>query len=997
MADLRISELTQLAGADLASGDFLPVADVSASESKKITVTDFLGKAVTLIADASIPNAKIVFGSASIPGSAIVSGAVTATQLGSGAVTAAKLANESTVDLVTTLPASGAYVGQLALDIDDNKVYCWDGSQWLSFKAAGSVNTIVGDTSGLVNLAISVSGDQVTITTSLDNTSGAAQFLAGPTATSGAATYRQIASGDLPTAGSGGKGAVVVNGSGLTMSGDQIVINNTVAATATRSLVTYDSKGLVIDGGIITSVDLPLATDAAIGGVKIGTGLTVTGTGQVNHTNSVSSGTATKVTYDSQGHITAGSSLTVSDVPDLPTSKITSGTIDHERIGINTIAGSKLGNYSVTTFGSSAPTAQHIGQFFFNPLSRDLFLWDGNVYQPVGISVGEIVFAGTYDASTNLIASVTQDGTAAGFFVGTALNAASAINNRYYFVVSKPGTGTAPAPIVALEPPDILLSTGSTWSKVDVSDTITAQVASNISFTPTGNIASTNVQNAIAEVDSEKLSLTGGTLTGNLGLDTGVSLIFEGSTANAFETTLTVIDPTADQTVSLPNVTGTVITTGDTGTVTSTMILDGTILNADVNASAAIAGTKISPNFGSQTIATTGVFSHALGTAGAPTITFTGDTNTGIYSPGADQLALSTGGAGRLFIDASGNVAISPVNTPSYTKSFNISAVNASIALRANSTGTYSDQGIFFAVDSVNYSQIYNDGVGQLIFRTGSGLSERLRITSTGEVGIGTSSIAARLHIRDGSNINLLGGANGAAFQWTALNDSASAYIDHIQNALTVQFQTGGIERVRIDSGGRLLVGTSSARQIGAGINGNFQVESAGITISSITSNINNSEPAYLMLGKSRGTAIGSSTVVNSGDRLGEIRFAGADGTDMLSYGASIQAAVDGTPGTDSMPGRIVLSTTAVGAATPTERLRITSAGVLQIADAGNITVGTTTGTKIGTATTQKIGFYNATPVVQPTAVANATTAVDVITQLNDLLAKLRTLGIIAT
>ena len=92
-----------------------------------------------------------------------------------------------------------------------------------------------------------------------------------------------------------------------------------------------------------------------------------------------------------------------------------------------------------------------------------------------------------------------------------------------------------------------------------------------------------------------------------------------------------------------------------------------------------------------------------------------------------------------------------------------------------------------------------------------------------------------------------------------------------------------------------------------------------------------------------------------------------------------------------------MFSTTADGASSPTERLRITSAGVLQVADAGNITVGTTTGTKIGTATTQKLGFYNATPVVQPTAVADATTAVDVITQLNALLAKLRTLGIIAT
>jgi hypothetical protein len=77
--------------------------------------------------------------------------------------------------------------------------------------------------------------------------------------------------------------------------------------------------------------------------------------------------------------------------------------------------------------------------------------------------------------------------------------------------------------------------------------------------------------------------------------------------------------------------------------------------------------------------------------------------------------------------------------------------------------------------------------------------------------------------------------------------------------------------------------------------------------------------------------------------------------------------------------------------------MRITNAGVFQVADAGNIAVGTTTGTKIGTATTQKLGFYNATPVVQPTAVADATDAATAISQLNALLAHMRTLGLIAT
>lgn len=54
----------------------------------------------------------------------------------------------------------------------------------------------------------------------------------------------------------------------------------------------------------------------------------------------------------------------------------------------------------------------------------------------------------------------------------------------------------------------------------------------------------------------------------------------------------------------------------------------------------------------------TGALGIIAGTASAPGLYFTGDTNTGIYSPGADQVAISTGGSGRLFVDASGNVGV---------------------------------------------------------------------------------------------------------------------------------------------------------------------------------------------------------------------------------------------------------------------------------------------------------------------------------------------------
>ena len=82
-------------------------------------------------------------------------------------------------------------------------------------------------------------------------------------------------------------------------------------------------------------------------------------------------------------------------------------------------------------------------------------------------------------------------------------------------------------------------------------------------------------------------------MSGNLELGASVNLVFEGSTADSFETVLTVADPTADRTITLPNRSGTVITSADNGTVTSTMIANSTIVNADISGSAAIAFSKL--------------------------------------------------------------------------------------------------------------------------------------------------------------------------------------------------------------------------------------------------------------------------------------------------------------------------------------------------------------------------------------------------------------------
>jgi hypothetical protein len=132
----------------------------------------------------------------------------------------------------------------------------------------------------------------------------------------------------------------------------------------------------------------------------------------------------------------------------------------------------------------------------------------------------------------------------------------------------------------------------------------------------------------------------------------------------------------ADQTITLPDETGTVVTTGDNGSVTSTMILDGTIVNDDINASAAIADTKL------DTIATAGKVSNSATTADSDNtasaivardasgnfaagnitigdkIIHAGDTNTAIRFPAADTVSVETSGSEQLRVDSSGRLLI---------------------------------------------------------------------------------------------------------------------------------------------------------------------------------------------------------------------------------------------------------------------------------------------------------------------------------------------------
>jgi hypothetical protein len=758
-----------------------------------------------------------------------------------------------------------------------------------------------------------------------------------------------------------------------------------------------------------------------------------------------------------------------------------------------------------------------------------------------------------------------------------------------------------------------------TFTNAGVDDTLTV---SGIMQSMSGSITVTGTVQAETIIGTSTVS--GATVTGNIGqftVITGGSAGFTTITGNTVTgTTANFVSGVFSAEVSGLTVRGTTVSgAAVTGDVGSFATLTGGVVT--LTSGVFGAGTAALPSISFSGDPNTGIYSpgadqvalstngtqrlttdtaavtstlpvvHPLGAAATPSLTFTGDLNTGIYSPGADQVAVATNGTGRLFVDASGNVGVGASPTarlevarlggswtgpalPGGTAAFfhpggGNSSSPANIVI---GTGNAAASEIYFAdTDSISIGRLrYDHTADSLQFYVNT--SERLRITSAGLVGIGTSSPSYALQVNGISAVvNPFGAfaalqtAGGVGFRWTLSNNGtfqlqrtpdgfANAAIpitvdgsdrvgigttspnralevrsaDPEQLVLTstsgslagiffnpngttytpffgatgesLVAQTQGLERARIDSSGRLGIGTSapaqilhasavtsggitsllisnpngavsagaaiklgvspedntvakfgiihernnafgggdtyfctnyaanatevsksdaaitilgSSKRVGIGttsasqrlevagnsllysgqsgysyycINENYGIgtpSSLGLQIfaqdadvirfghknasvftercrldasgrllvgtstsaaygaagllqilgttnahASIARATDNSAEPTFNLAKARGS-VGTPTVVVSGDSLGRISFVGHDGTDYESIGAWIRGEVDGTPGANDMPGRLVFSTTADGASSPTARIIINSSGTL--------------------------------------------------------------------
>jgi hypothetical protein len=288
-----------------------------------------------------------------------------------------------------------------------------------------------------------------------------------------------------------------------------------------------------------------------------------------------------------------------------------------------------------------------------------------------------------------------------------------------------------------------------------------------------GSSATVNGSNVLTEASTS--TVTNKTLTSPI-ID-GSGIIFEGSTADSYETTLTVVDPTDDRTITFPNVTGTVITSGDTGTVTNTM-LAGSIANDKLtNSSVTINGSSVSLG-GSTTITASAPNALTIGTG----LSGTSYNGSSAVTIAIDSTVATTSGTQTLtnktISSTSNTISVTSGNVSDFTEA-SVDAVAAAIA-----AGT-----------QTNITITYNDEAGTLSFNASGGVSS---IAGTSNQIAANTSVGA-VTLSFPSAVTFPGSVTLNADPVNPLDAATKQYVDAVAEGLHVHASVKAATTSNID------------------------------------------------------------------------------------------------------------------------------------------------------------------------------------------------------
>ena len=450
-------------------------------------------------------------------------------------------------------------------------------------------------------------------------------------------------------------------------------------------------------------------------------------------------------------------------------------------------------------------------------------------------------------------------------------------------------------------------------------------------------------------------------------------IIFEGATVDSYETVLQVVDPTQDNTITLPNTTGTVVLDSATQTLTNKTLTSPTISGSPVITGLSSVGmvtTSATPKsyvdsiLGSATAAATSAASAATSASSAATSASSAATSASSAATSATASATSASAAATSATSASSSATAASTSASSASTSASSASTSASSAATsatssATSASAAATSATSAAASATSAATSASSAAASATAAATSATSAALSYTTFNDQYLGAKSSAPTLNNSGGALVsgNLYFNTSDSTLYvynvstWQAAAVSTAGFATTGSNTFTgnqlisVNSSGNALEVRQIGSGnafvvedsanpdatpfvintdGRVLVGHTTAGTVV--VNAGLQVSGTGGTsyISQTRFSADANGPG-LLLSKSRGTSYSSRGAVSSSDTLGQISFTGDDGTNYVQA-ANIYGYADGTVSTGVIPGRLVFQT-ADSAGTITERMRIDSSG----------------------------------------------------------------------